>query len=214
MDRLLNALQGFNKQSVIIESATVRAVQEDGYSISVIDNEGNVIPDVRLKASLPIQGNDKEYIVVVPRPNSTVLIGLMNNDTTAAYYVVLSVSEYDKIEIVNKKEEFSIVQEKETLVIKNKLQKIEMFKDIINIQAGGENKTWISLQDDKILMQAKGGKFYLNSKDNSLKDVLMSIADAFNGLNKATCPPNAPLVTAPCSADFSKVIQEINKFCS
>lgn len=214
MDKLLEAFKGIHKQVVTIESATVKSIGDDGYSCVVVLNDGTEIHDARLKASLPIKGKHEEYIVVVPRPKSTVLIGLINNDESASEYVVLSVSEYDKIEIINKKEEFSIVQEKETLVIKNKLQKIEMFKDIVNIQAGGENKTWISLQDDKILMQAKGGKFYLNSQDNSLKDVLMSIADAFNGLNKATCPPNAPLVTAPCSADFSKVTSEINKFCS
>jgi hypothetical protein len=212
MDPLLRAFQGIHKQAVIIESATVRAVQDDGYSISVVDNEGNVIPDVRLKASMPIMGVDKEYAVIVPRPGSTVLIGLMNNDTTAAYYVVLSVSEYDKIEIKNEQDEFSIVQEKEVLTIKNKLQKIEFFQDIINIQAGGENKTWISLQDDKILMQAKGGKFTMTSQTGSLMAVLQAISDAFTGLNKATCPPNAPLVTAPCAADFAKVTTEINKF--
>jgi hypothetical protein len=97
-------------------------------------------------------------------------------------------------------------------VIKNKLQKIEMFKDIINIQAGGENKTWISLQDDKILMQAKGGKFTMTSQTGSLMAVLQAIAGAFTGLSKATCPPNSPLVTAPCAADFAKVSSEITKF--
>lgn len=212
MDPLLAALKGIHKQSIIIESAIVKSIGDDGYSCTVINTDGMEIPDVRLKASLPIKGVDEEFLVVVPRVESTVLIGLIGNDDSAAEYIVLSVSQYDKINIVNKKDEFSIVQEKEVLTIKNKLQKIEFFKDIINIQAGGENKTWISLQDDKILMQAKGGKFTLTSQTNSLKDVLMSIADAFTALSKATCPPNAPLVTAPCLADFQKVTAEINKF--
>lgn len=211
MDPLIRAFQGIHKQSITIESATVKSV-DSPYSITVITTGGVELPDVRLKAGIPIKGEDKEYIVVVPRVESSVLIGLINNDDSAAEYLVLSVNEFDSISIINKKDEFSIVQEKETLIIKNKLQKIEMYGDIINIQAGGENKTWISLQDDKILMQAKGGKFTLTSQTNSLKDVLMSIADAFTALSKATCPPNAPLVTAPCLADFQKVTAEINKF--
>ena len=211
MDPLLVAFKGLHRQSVIIESATVKSI-DSPYSITVITTGGVELPDVRLKAGIPIQGEDKEYIVVVPRVKSSVLIGLINNDDSAAEYLVLSVNEFDSISIINKKEEFSIVQEKETLIVKNKLQKIEFFKDIINIQAGGENKTWISLQDDKILMQAKGGKFTLTSQTGSLMAVLQAISDAFAGLNKATCPPNAPLVTAPCLADFTKVTTEINKF--
>ena len=92
------------------------------------------------------------------------------------------------------------------------LQKIEFLRDTINISAGGENKTYVSLQDDKALVWAKTGKIILVSEETNIKNVLMAISDAFTALSKATCPPNAPLVTAPCLADFQKVTAEINKF--
>jgi hypothetical protein len=208
MDELLTAFKQLHRKNVTILSGTVSKIDETYRFCTVIVDELE-IPDVRLKASIATK--QVEYILVVPAVKSSVLIGLIGDDETASEYVVLAVDKTDRV--ILKTYDFEFMQEKGKFHAMNEMNKIEFLDDMINISAGGEGKTRVSLQEDKVLIQANGGVFYLNSKESSLNKVLGKIADCFDSLAQATCPPNAPLNVAPIVSKFQEARSEIAKFC-
>ncbi len=86
------AIIDLTKPPVTIFAAVVTAVRESEYTIDVKPVGRAEVLDVRLKAAID---SFKDGYVEIPKQNSTVLCGIINNDKTSCF--VIKCSEVDKV---------------------------------------------------------------------------------------------------------------------
>ena len=88
---LKKALNEFKKQNVLVFPATVTSVDEAAKTISCKDTDDFEYNDVRLAAA----EDNKKSVLLIPKINSTVLIGLIGDQLNALF--VVKINEAEKV---------------------------------------------------------------------------------------------------------------------
>ncbi len=174
-EEILKRFKGLSQSVVPCFPAVVKSVEV--LTCTVVLPDGLELAGVRLKAA-----NDmgEEFIRVLPRPKSSVLIALIGDDETAGEYYVAAYNEVDEVNVAIK--DTLIIATKNGISGAVKDASFALTKDNIIFTVGtAGNQSKITVSKTEIMIEPKLWLTVKNSQAN-LKSILESITSILRDL--------------------------------
>jgi hypothetical protein len=201
-EEVLDKLRRIGPQP-IVPCVPATVVSVEGFTCTVKFPDDFELPGVRLKAGVD---DSKEYFLIVPRVDSTVLLSTLGrNDSDGEYYVV-GVNEVDSLEYIIDKT--SLKMEKGNINIKSKDSGIIVKDSIITIKNGG-SRVYI-FEEEVVIESAK--KIAIRNNAENLNSLLKEIVGFFSEVKVLTGSPGSLSPISPLlAADIAAIKTKIDK---